>query len=101
MYDIRGISLACFRRCLANRKTDDGKADTPNILCGVPQGSILGPLLFLFYVNDLRDSSALDPILFANDANRYFEHRDLRIFLFIINEELNKINEWFNTINFQ
>ena len=66
MYGIRGINLAWFGSYLANRKQyislgHDLKTGIQNILCGVPQGSRLGPLHFLFYVNDLPNSSVLDP----------------------------------------
>ena len=71
MYRIKGIKLAWFRSYLANRVqyisiTHDLETDTKNICCGVPQGSILEPLLFLFYVNDLHNSSTLDQIKSAN-----------------------------------
>ena len=120
MFGIRGINLAWFRSYLSNRKQyillgHDLKTGTQNILCGlpqgsilgpllsllyilcrVPQGSILGPLLSLLYVNDLSNSSILDPIMFADDRNLSFEHTDLRIFFSMVNDELNKIYEWFN-----
>ena len=70
MHGIKGIKLAWFRSYLTNRVqyisiTYDLETDTKNICCGVLQGSILGPLLFLLYVNDLHNSSALGPIMFA------------------------------------
>ena len=81
MYGIKGINLACFRSYLTNRIqyisiTHDLEKETKNICCGVPQGSILGPLLFLLYVNDLHNLSALDPIMFPDDANLFYEHKD-------------------------
>ena len=106
MYGVRGVNLAWFRSYLANRKQyislgHDRKTDTRNIFCGVPQGSILGPLLFLLYVNDLPNSSVLEPIMFADDTNLFFEQTDLRILsLFCIGkvEIANEFNTFFTNI---
>ena len=63
--------------------------------CGVPQGSILGPLLFLLYVNDLKNaSSVLDPIMFADDTNLLYTHSNIQKLFSTVNEELASINQW-------
>ena len=52
------------------------------IICSVSQGSILGALLFLLYVNDLKNASnLLDAIMFADDTNLFLIHKDLAISL--------------------
>ena len=50
------------------------------ISCGVPQGSILGPLLFLIFVNDFPRATLLDPIMFADDTNLIRISRKLKLF---------------------
>ena len=65
------------------------------ICCRVPQGSVLVPLLFLLYVNDLHNSSAFDPIIFADDTNLFYEHKDLKTLFSLVNQEPQKINESF------
>ena len=48
-----------------------------NVLCGVPQGSILGPILFTLYTNDMYNvSTLLKPILFADDINLFYSGKD-------------------------
>ena len=100
MYGIKGINLAWFHSYLTNRIqytsiTHDLETDAKNICCRVPQGSILGLLIFLLYVKDLHNSSALDPIMFADDMNLFYEHKDLKTLFSLVNQELQKISEWF------
>ena len=65
------------------------------ISCGVPQGSILGPLLFLIFVNDLPEATSLDPIMFANDTNLFYSNKDIDSLYEFVNKELVNINIWF------
>ncbi len=75
-YGIRGHGLKWFSRYLSNRQHyiqyNGVSSDKLKIVCGVPQGSILGPLLFLLYINDLPNSlRKLIIIMFADDATTY------------------------------
>ena len=67
-------------------------------VCGVPQCSVLGPLLFLIYVNDMhRSSKKFDFYLFADDTNLLYAEKDLNKLEVIVNEELLKLCEWLNS----
>ena len=76
-YGIRGMAHSWFTCYLSNRKQfvsyNNTHSEYKTIQCGVPQGSIIGPILFLLYINDMVNASeVLFPILFADDSNFFF-----------------------------
>ena len=98
-YGIRGSALHWFESYLTNRKQyvyiNGESSQMDNITCGVPQGSVLGPLLFLIYINDLPNiSSVLQFYLFADDTNIYYEADSLNKLERVINNELKKLYTW-------
>lgn len=99
-YGIRGITLSWFNSYLCNRKQYvylNGVSSTMQLTqCGVPQGSILGPLLFILYVNDIANcSDILWFILFADDTNVFHSESDVNKLTATLNNELTKLSIWF------
>jgi len=99
-YGIRGTQLAWFSSYLHNRlqcvSCNGSLSNMRKVKYGVPQGSNLGPLLFLLYINDLPNiSPVLSFILFADDTNVFYSHRSYHTLIQIVNAELKSIAEWF------
>ena len=101
-YGVSGTPLSWFTSYLSSRKQytifNDFKSDFCNISHGVPQGSILGPLLFLIYINDLPNiSTKLHSILLADDTNLFYSHPDINHIVDEVNIELVKLTDWLNS----
>jgi hypothetical protein len=108
-YGIRGTELSFFESYLYNRKqfvsVNSANSDIASISCGVPQGSVLGPLLFLIFMNDIPSSSnAFKFILYADDTTLIskldFSHGNNRVINNTnLNKQLNQVYEWLTSNN--
>ena len=63
--------------------------------CGVPQGSILGPLLFLLYVNDMNQAVDCDLFLYADDSCLVHQHKDAKEIERNLNKNFSNVSVWF------
>ena len=99
MYGIHGKVHDWFSSYLNNRSQfvqyNDYNSEKKHITHGVPQGSILGPLLFIIYTNDFsRSSDLLFSILFADDTSVFIEGTNYDKIIAILNKELKQIDIW-------
>ena len=100
-YGIRGIVGNWVRSYLSHRyqfvTLGDCSSVCLDIACGVPQGSVLGPKLFILYINDICNvSNVLKLVLFADDTNIFFSGDDLYQLVEAINFEISKLKLWFD-----
>ena len=98
-YGIRGVANDWFGSYLKDRYQyvcyDGTNSGYRKIVCGVPQGSILGPLLFLIYINDLASiCKDIFPVMYADDSNLFVEGSDIEVLQTTMNRELVKVSLW-------
>ena len=99
-YGIRGNALKWFNSYLTNRtqsvKYFNSISNKLPVTMGVPQGSILGPLLFILYVNDMpKVLQNAKPIIFADDTTLFVSNSDIDLALHLLQEDVDKLVLWF------
>ena len=92
-------AIAWYRSYLTNRyltvNVEDSFSEQAHLACGVPQGSILGPLIFLMYVNDMSQAVKCDLYLYADDSCLVYTGNDVKIIEDNLNKNFNSLCDWF------
>ncbi len=92
-------TISWFKSYLTNRTfkvfINEVFSNPGNLLCGVPQGSILGPLLFLLYINDMPQSVTSDLFLYADDSCLVYQHKDVTEIEKQLNNDFKNLCDWF------
>ena len=101
-YGIRGPAYKLLKNYLTNRKQfvklGKHKSELRDITCGVPQGSVLGPLLFILYVNDLSKACPTgNTRIFADDTNVFFKCKDTNEITRIGSQIMTQLYQWFKS----
>jgi len=102
-YGFYGAELKLIENYLTNRyqvtEVDGVVSGLLKILAGVPQGSILGPLLFIIYINDLPSVSTFRSFLFADDTSLHMSDKNIKMLESKANTELERVGLWFRANN--
>ena len=98
-YGIRGHANDFFRSYLSDRRQytviNGVNSTLKNTTCGVPQGSVLGPLFFAIYINDIYKAVGQNDVrLFADDTALFMHHSDLNTLTVDIISKFNELNRW-------
>ena len=102
LYELKGASLKLFRDYLSDRTQvtviNNVNSETSFINCGVLQGSILGPLLFLLYINDLPNCNLLSEVrIYADDTNLTFASKDSEELFSSLTSDLGNLKQWLDS----
>ena len=99
IYGLRGIVNDWFSNYLSGRtqyvEIEGSQSNSCDIECGVPQGSILGPLLYLLYVNDIANSTSSKILSFADDTSLFLSHSNITELFRKANTDMHALFEWF------
>ena len=98
-YGVRGLANNWFRSFILSRSqytTINGISSEPHLIShGVPQGSVLGPLLFLLFINDIHKAIKNSAVhLFADDTNLLYSNKSLKKVNKYINQDLSSLTQW-------
>ena len=98
------MALHILKSYLSNRKhftaVNGCKSACHNLQCEVPQGSTLGPLLFIIYINDLPLVSKFRTRLFADDTSLTFSEKSMKKLELVVNQEIAKVANWMSLNKF-